>query len=252
MILMILLMGGTKDSKIIGEKLKEKFKNLDIIYTSTTNYGAKLSKNFADKIISKPLDRNELEEVILKNNIKILIDATHPFAINASKNAIEVCKKLNIEYVRYERKEEKIINDNIIYVDSFDKAFYIAKNYKRIFFMAGIKNLKKAVDILGDKVVVRVLPISVNEALKYLPQENIVAMYGTFSKELNRALIKDYNCDVIITKESGDTGGFKEKVLGALEAGAKVIVVERPKLNYPIVFNDIEELIKYVGRKLCQ
>ena len=113
--------------------------------------------------------------------------------------------------------------------------------------MAGIKNLKAVLDIVGkDKVIARVLPISVNEALNILPQQNIIAMYGTFSKELNKYLIKDYGCDAIITKESGESGGFKEKVYGALEIGAKVIVVERPKLSYPIYFDDIDKLLDYI------
>ncbi|WP_423792309.1 precorrin-6A reductase [Methanocaldococcus indicus] len=247
---MILLMGGTKDSVIIGNGIKRELKDIDIIYTSTTDYGGELAKSFASKIITKPLDKEKLKKVILSNNIKILIDATHPFAINASKNAMEVCEKLNVKYIRYERKEEKIKNKNITYVKDFEEAFEIAKKFKKVFFMAGIKNLKRAVEVLGNKVVARVLPISVSEALNYLPQKNIVAMYGTFSKELNKYLILDYGCDAIITKESGETGGFKEKVLGALEANAYVIVVERPKLNYPNVFNNVDELINYLKENL--
>lgn len=124
----------------------------------------------------------------------------------------------------------------------------MAKKANKVFHMAGIKNLKMVVDIVGkDKVIARVLPISVSEALKILPQKQIVAMYGTFSKELNKYLIRDYNCDVIITKDSGESGGFKEKVYGALEAEAKVIVVERPKIDYPVCFDDIDELIKYIA-----
>lgn len=240
-------MGGTKDSVEIGKKLRD-LGDLFILYTSTTDYGGKLGEEFANKVITKPLDKNELKEVIKKYNIDILVDATHPFAINASKNAIEVCKELNIKYVRFERKEEKINHPNIIYVKDFEEAARLAKKANKVFHMAGIKNLKMVVDIVGkDKVIARVLPISVSEALKILPQKQIVAMYGTFSKELNKYLIRDYNCDVIITKDSGESGGFKEKVYGALEAEAKVIVVERPKIDYPVCFDDIDELIKYIA-----
>ncbi|AAB98544.1 cobalamin biosynthesis protein (cbiJ) [Methanocaldococcus jannaschii DSM 2661] len=243
----LLLMGGTKDSVEIGKKLRD-LGDLFILYTSTTDYGGKLGEEFANKVITKPLDKNELKEVIKKYNIDILVDATHPFAINASKNAIEVCKELNIKYVRFERKEEKINHPNIIYVKDFEEAARLAKKANKVFHMAGIKNLKMVVDIVGkDKVIARVLPISVSEALKILPQKQIVAMYGTFSKELNKYLIRDYNCDVIITKDSGESGGFKEKVYGALEAEAKVIVVERPKIDYPVCFDDIDELIKYIA-----
>ncbi|ENN95678.1 precorrin-6x reductase [Methanocaldococcus villosus KIN24-T80] len=237
-------MGGTRDSKIIGEKLK-KYK---IIYTATTEYGAMLGKDFAYKIISKPLDKEDLKKVIEDYKVKLLIDATHPFAVNASRNAIDVCKELGIEYIRFERECEKINHENVIYVKNFEEAFNIAKNFNRIFFMAGIKNLKRAVEVLGDKIIARVLPISVMEALKLLPQQNIVAMYGTFSKGLNRELILNYKCDAIITKESGEFGGFKEKVYGAIEANAKVIIVEKPKLDYPKVFYDIDELVKEVNK----
>ncbi|ADC69018.1 precorrin-6x reductase [Methanocaldococcus sp. FS406-22] len=242
----LLLMGGTKDSVEIGKKLKN-LGDVFILYTSTTDYGGKLGEEFADEVIAKPLDKNELKDVIEKYNIDILVDATHPFAINASKNAIDVCKELDIKYVRFERKEEKINHPNVIYVKDFIEAARLAKKANKVFHMAGIKNLKTVVDIVGkDKVIARVLPISVNEALKILPQKNIVAMYGTFSKELNKYLIKGYGCDAIITKDSGESGGFKEKVYGALEAGAKVIVVERPKINYPICFDDVNELVNYI------
>jgi precorrin-6A/cobalt-precorrin-6A reductase len=239
-------MGGTKDSVEIGKRLRS-LGEIFILYTSTTDYGGKLAEDFANKIITKPLDKDELKDVIKEYGIDILVDATHPFAINASKNAIEVCKALNIKYIRFERKQEKIEHPNIIYVKNFEEAANIAKKYNRVFHTAGIKNLKTVVDIVGrDKVVARVLPISTNEALKILPQQNIIAMYGTFSKELNKHLIKDYGCDVIITKDSGESGGFEEKVYGALEIGAKVIVVERPKIDYPVCFDDVDELINYI------
>ncbi|WP_457613780.1 precorrin-6A reductase [Methanocaldococcus sp.] len=245
----LLLMGGTKDSVEIGKKLRnlEGLYDLFILYTSTTDYGGKLAESFANEIITKPLDREELREVLKKYNIDVLVDATHPFAINASKNAIEVCDELGVRYVRFERREEKIDHPNVIYVKDFEEAAKLAKNAGRVFHMAGIKNLKTVVDIVGkDKVVARVLPISVSEALKILPQKHIVAMYGTFSKELNKYLIRDYKCDVVITKDSGESGGFKEKVFGALEAGARVIVIERPAVEYPICFRDVDELINFI------
>ena len=59
-----------------------------------------------------------------KYNIDILVDATHPFAINASKNAIDVCKELDIKYVRFERKEEnfpkEVVNRGEVGVGKWD------------------------------------------------------------------------------------------------------------------------------------
>ncbi|MDK2987890.1 MAG: precorrin-6A/cobalt-precorrin-6A reductase [Methanothermococcus sp.] len=255
----ILIMGGTSDANKIAEELKRKFKDLFIITTTTTDFGGRIARNYADEVISKPLDKEELKKLILDRNINILIDATHPFAVVASKNAMEVSKELNINYIRYERPDEKFDmekfghnnNIDIVYVEDFEGAAKraVELSKKNIFYMAGIKNLKKIVDIVGkDRTIARILPTSVNEGLELLPSKNIVAMQGIFSKELNRYLIQDYNCDVIITKNSGDSGGLKEKVLGALEAGAIPIIIKRPNMKYPHKFESVDDLIKHIEK----
>jgi len=249
----ILIMGGTSDANRIAKKLKE-LNDLFLITTTTTDFGGNIAKKYADVVISKPLDKDALKKVILDYSVDLLIDATHPFAVMASKNAIEVVKELNIKYIRYERPSEKFRHPKVIYVKDFEEAAKKALEIscKKIFHMAGIKNLKTIVDIVGkDRVVARILPTSINKALELLPPQNIVAMQGVFSKELNKYLIFDYNCDVIITKESGDSGGFKEKILGALDADAMAVVVERPKVDYPIVFNDIDSLIRHIQNLDC-
>lgn len=113
--------------------------------------------------------------------------------------------------------------------------------------MSGIKNLKTVSEIIPiEKLIVRILPTSVPEALKILPSKNIVAMQGVFSENLNKDLITDYNCDVIITKDSGKSGGLYEKVSGAVLAGAKPIIIKRPEINYPLKFEKIDELVNYL------
>ena len=118
---------------------------------------------------------------------------------------------------------------------------------KNILYLGGIKNLKTVVKVIGkERLIARVLPASVPEALKLLPSKNVIGMEGVFSKGLNKYILLDYNCDVLITKDSGDSGGLNEKVLGAKEANAKVIIVERPKLDYPLLFYSIEDLLECV------
>ncbi|AEH06148.1 precorrin-6A reductase [Methanothermococcus okinawensis] len=242
----VLIMGGTSDANKISEELK-KLNNIYTVITTTTNHGSELARKHANKVISRQDNKETFEDIIKNNNISILIDATHPFAINASKRALQVSKDLNIPYIRYERPQK--FYENAIYVKDFKeasrRALEISK--KNIMYLAGIKNLKNVVEIIGkDRLIARVLPISVNEALNILPSKNIIGMQGIFSKELNRYLIMDYNCDVIITKDSGDSGGLNEKVMGAIEANATPIIVERPKLYYPLMFDNINDLLNYI------
>lgn len=245
-------MGGTSDANKIAKKLKELEKKdlkINIITTTTTNYGSELAKKYSDKAISRQSTQETLKEIIINNDILLLIDATHPFATNISKKAINLSKELNLKYIRYERPQK--IFKNAIYVNDFNEASHKAieimgdKN-KNIMYLAGIKNLKTVSDIIGkDRLIARVLPVSVNEALSILPSKNIIGMQGIFSKELNKNIINDYNCGIIITKDSGDEGGLTEKIEGALEANAIPIIIQRPKINYPLKFNNINDLIEY-------
>ena len=59
--------------------------------------------------------------------------------------------------------------------------------------------------------------------------KHLICMQGPFSKELNTAMLKQFDAAYLVTKDSGKVGGFEEKLLSAREAGAKVILIGRPK-----------------------
>lgn len=54
-------------------------------------------------------------------------------------------------------------------------------------------------------------------------------MQGPFSQELNVALIKQSDIGVLVTKESGKSGGFEEKISAAEQTATDVIVIKRPR-----------------------
>ncbi len=249
--MIILVMSGTRDGTEIITKLSKK--NY-IIATTTTNHGSQLSSAAgAQEVISQRLSKEDLLNLIKDKNIKLLIDATHPFAVEATKNALNSAKHSGIKYIRFERPSIKIKKDPLIFkTDSFEKASILASkiNKGNILHLAGVSNLKEILTYNSpDKVYIRVLPAldSVKECLRLgLKQEHIIGMQGTFSKNFNKALMQEYGVALIITKESGETGGTITKVEAALELGLKVIMVMRPHikelLNQPVVHH-IDELL---------
>ena len=98
-----------------------------------------------------------------------------------------------------------------------------------------------------EQLVVRVLPntTSIGQCQELgFSGENMVAMQGVFSKEFNKALMREYNAGVIISKESGQTGGVPDKIEAALELGLEVILVIRPEikeLKNELVVNSLRE-----------
>ena len=240
---MILVLGGTSDSLEICSELNKIF-NLKYTLSVTTEYGRDLALGYA---------RNVILGKLTKDDMKQIIDATHPYAIEVSKNAIECSKESNIEYVRYERKSliEGITYPNIYVVDTIEEACEIANQKgNNIFIGTGSKNLDKYVELIKNKkLIVRVLPTS--EVIKScedlgLNGDNIIAMKGPFSKTINMEMYKQYKIDLVITKESGVAGGFLEKVDAADILDIPVVIIKRETIDYPKVINDVKEIRNFI------
>jgi precorrin-6x reductase len=244
---MILVLAGTKDGREIAERLK--LKDVEVVASTVTDYGASIF-NEGIKVNKGALDELSLIEFIYKNNIDIVVDATHPFAKDVSINAINACNKTGIKYIRYER--ESLYCHNAIMVKSFEEAAEECKKYDSIFLTIGSKNLEKFKFLweAGKKVTVRVLPsssiIKKCEDLGLTPKD-IIAMEGPFSRELNYQMFKEKKAEIIVTKESGIVGGVLEKFEAAKMLGIPVILIKRPDVNYPVVLTNVDSLIKEVA-----
>lgn len=121
---------------------------------------------------------------------------------------------------------------------SCDSVVSAAKELEKIqgniLLLTGSKDLKEIMTEISDKsrVYARVLP-NIESIAKCeeagLRGKQIIAMQGPFSKDMNVALINEICASVILTKESGATGGLDEKLLAARECGIKVVMIESPE-----------------------
>ena len=123
----------------------------------------------------------------------------------------------------------------------------------KMMYLAGVTTLRQITEIIKpESTVARILPMvySINKCLEIgIPSQNIIAMQGTFSKEFNKALMKEYATCVIITKESGESGGTPSKISAAIELKIPIILVKRPtipELEKEIIFSDMDNLLKSV------
>ncbi|OEG63225.1 MAG: precorrin-6x reductase [Halanaerobium sp. MDAL1] len=253
---MILVIAGTSDSYQLIECLINEGENL--IASVTTDYGKKLIKEkFEIRVIKKRMDKNDLYNLIKKEKITLVVDATHPFAEEITKNAIKAAVEAGIKYTRYERKKVDLsqyeqTTANIIRAVDYEQAAERANDFERIFLTTGSKNVEIFINKISNfenRLFMRVMtfPTFIKNIIDLgLPPANIIAVKGPFTKEFNRALFKEFRADVIVTKASGDSGGLKSKIEAAVELRIEIIVIQRPQINYPLVFNQAAGLIKYI------
>ncbi|WP_101772501.1 precorrin-6A reductase [Peptostreptococcus faecalis] len=247
---MILVLGGTSDSLKICDRLYE-IGISDFVLSVATDFGKELAESHAKFIINGKMDKKEMKKYIIENEVRQVIDATHPYAIDVSRNAMDACEETDIKYIRFERKSllENITYQGEYIVDTIEEACGMVlsnEEWENVFIATGNKNLGTYVKLLKSRnIVTRVFPTS--ETLRNceaigLNADNIIAIKGPFNKEINVALLKHAKVDVVITKESGFAGGYLDKISACEELGIPVIVIKRKTIDYQRVVHDVSEI----------
>ena len=248
----IFLIAGTQDGRELAELLLNR--GFDVTASVVSDYGRKLLSTCAEiKINDKPLDEDELEKILREEKFNFLVDASHPYAKNISANAISAAQAAQVAYIRYERAAIDFAYEKIFTVDSYEAAAIKAAELgKNIYLTTGSRNLKIFVDLLRDcNLTVRILPtaevLTQCETLGLSPKQ-IVAMQGPFSTALNVELFKHAGAEVIVTKNSGQIGGADTKLAAAKILNLPVVMINRPKIPYPNLATNFEEVLKFIDR----
>ena len=226
----IWLIGGTSEGRALIKAMADL--DVDLFVSVATDYGAELIEAQDNlTIMAERMDLAKMRTFLQNYQPACVIDATHPYAAIVTATVQEACACEGAKYVRLLRPVGEA--GDYITVHDFPEAVELLNQVEgNIFLTTGSKNLKDftAVEDYKERIALRVLPMenSLLSALEhgYKPA-NIVCMQGPFSKELNVAMFKKFRSKYVVTKDSGEVGGFAEKVEAANEAGAKLIVIGR-------------------------
>ena len=217
----LILFAGTTEGRILAGKLAEE--GISGVVCAATEYGKELLKE-------------EMEALIRRENASLVIDATHPYADQATANIRKACSHVpNVKLLRCLREEgESEAAAPVREMASVKETVsWLSGQEGNILLTTGSKDLEAFSQIpdFRKRVYVRVLPLE--DSIRCCRMQgyegrHIIAMQGPFSAEMNRAHLREYNCRFLVTKDGGKTGGFEEKLKGAQEAGAEVLVIRRP------------------------
>ncbi len=249
----IFLMAGTEDGRKLAEFLLNK--GFEVTASVVSEYGKKLLEQYSGiSINNKKLDAAELTEILKVGKFDALVDSSHPYALNATRNALDACANINLPYVRFEREIGDFGALNAFHVESYEQAAIKAAELgKNIFLTTGSRNLKIFVDLLKNcNITARVLPtaevLAECEKLGLTPKQ-IIAMQGPFSTEMNVEMFKHAQAEVIVTKDGGKIGGIDTKIAAAQILKIPVVIIDRPKIFYPKVAATFEEVLNFLLSK---
>ncbi len=262
---LIHVFGGTSDARQICQMLDEAGTGYRLSVASTA--GVQQAGGLKGEIVCGRMDVDQMSDYLQQKRVKQVIDASHPYAELLSQNIFQACKRLGISLIRYERTSEidEVSHPLIHRVSTIDQACHLAKQLgKRVLLTTGSKQLADYVKQLSDMTVMaRVLPtadvLALCEACG-LTVDQIFALKGPFSAEFNLAMYQFCRADMVITKESGAQGGFKQKVEPCLTLGIPCIIVCRPDIliSGDVVTNDIikvsglAEMARFLAQQIYQ
>ena len=145
----------------------------DLVSTAT-EYGGKLLEEYIGKnedgkrklkVISERLNEEQMEKLIQKESINLIVDASHPYAVNVSNSVIKVTDKMNVKYIRFEREMLDYGSENVKKFDSvIDVTEFVRKmENKNILSTLGSNNLEE-IKPMGEKnnLYVRILPTALS------------------------------------------------------------------------------------------
>ena len=226
---MILVFGGTTEGRKAVEVLEE---GGSTYYYSTRSDGQKIELVHGFHLTGG-MEVPEMIQCCREHSIRLIIDAAHPFAEELHRNLVFLAKHIQAPIIRYDRIYPPHDKDLIWCKDYNDAIQQLEANgIERLLALTGVNTIGRLrpywekYEDCWFRILNRRASHFVANANRF-PEDRLVY----YETDDTKNLIDDLQPQAIITKESGQSGGFTEKVEAARQAGIKIFVVERP--NYP-------------------
>ncbi len=225
------------------------------LYLVATEYGKEVMPNvdFIEVRVGR-MNSEDMAAFYVRERPIAVIDATHPYAKEVKKEIDKSLEKFpDLPFFRLSRKEVEIPEGACTYFETAEDCVKaLEKTRGKIFLTTGSKELSVFCknEEIRDRIVARVIPGL--DSLKIcefndLKGEQIIAMQGPFSEEMNLVTMKDYDIKYLVMKESGKEGGQETRIDAAMQAGVTCFVIKRPEsiestLTFVQVLNKVSEL----------
>lgn len=226
---MILVFGGTTEGRLAAKTLDEA--GTPFYYFTRGDMQRVEGKHLLP--VNGALDREAMMHFCRENAIRCIVDAAHPFASQLHETVDEVAAQLCLPVIRLERSYTSRDVAGIIWCESFDDALVKLNEYgvKSLLALTGVQTISRLRPFWSkNHCVFRILDREESwqkAAAAGFPSDCLIA-YSPDDKLED--VIDTCGADAIITKESGESGGFESKLETARKCGIKFFAVQRPAM----------------------
>ncbi len=225
----ICIFAGTTEGRKLTELLRD---SAELTVCVATEYGEVMLEDIEGiRVHGGRMDRDDMAAFFAREAFSRIIDATHPYADVVTENIAAAAEKTGIPVIRILRGGDRHISEAVYVASAAEAAEYLADREGNVLITTGSKEISAYAGLDMSRVWARVLPTaaSLEACLSAgVPTAHIIAAQGPFSREMNAAQIKMIGADYLVTKASGKSGGFGEKIDAAAETGAVPVIIGQP------------------------
>lgn len=170
------------------------------------------------------------------NGVGAVLDATHPFAAQISRNAVDACARSAVPYAMFRRPPwQAQSGDTWVSARDLDHAAQLLSAHgSRVFLTIGRQGVAAfANDARASFLIRSIDPPSGPTPL----HAEILLARGPFDVESEIDLLRARSIDVVVTKNSGG-GQTYAKIEAARRLSIPVIMVQRPEIASDVVVFD--------------
>lgn len=239
----ILLLGGTSEASLMAQTLARA--GLDAVFS----YAGRTDSPAAQPLPLRMGGFGGVQGLVAylrAEGISHLIDATHPFAAQISRNAIEACAQTGTALIGLERApwQARPGDDWRPVADLAAAALALPQTPARVFLAIGKQGLGAFAAAPQHHYLLRLVDPPTG-ALP-LPRATAVIARGPFDLAADTALLQDHAITHVIAKNAGGTGA-EAKLIAARRLRLPVILIDRPGLPSRKLAASVEEVMAWLG-----
>jgi precorrin-6A/cobalt-precorrin-6A reductase len=238
-----LILGGTGDANRLADAFARA--KIDAIYSYAGRTQIPLGHSLPTRIGGFG-GAIGLADFIRAERITHVIDATHPFAAEMSRHAVQVCNAVGVPLVALEREPwKRTAGDNWIDVSDVTGAVAaLPQPRARVFLAIGRQHIAPFAAKPQHAYTLRFVDAP-NGALP-LPDAEVIVSRGPFTLDGDRALMHSREIDLLVARNSGGSGA-RAKIDAARELGLPVVMIARPALPERQCVESVEEVLAWLG-----
>ena len=191
-----------------------------------------------------------LAEYIRRKKITHVIDATHPFAAEMSRNAVAACAMTGARLIALERAPwAKAPGDKWIEVADLASAVTaLPLTRTRVFLAIGRQHIAAFGAKPQHAYTLRFVDPP-GEPLPF-PDADVIVSRGPFAFESELDMMRSRRIEWIVARNSGGEGA-RAKIDAARELGLPVVMLKRPELPDRPRVESVAEVMQWLGHRAC-